>query len=360
MEYTNHELTALFSVSRDCVIGVRGGAILYMNPAAITVFGDCMGQNARTLLPEHILETDSDSLVAAVHIRKENYALSSSVIDGTRLFLLCPAEQETEELGEISTFLSTMRATLASMRLAIERMRRGHHIIDMGGNEYKSIDVMQHCYYQLSRLAVNAGNLVDFESGDFSLSYSRLDLVELCYNLVSTVGHFTQDRGINITFGCRLSSIAAVVDRDLIEKLVLHLVLNSMMNMENGGNIRVTLAKLGDSAVISVDDDGEGMLPERLSGIFSGGEKGALDPKQGLGIGLRICRHIVEAHNGSIVIESRRGEGTSVRAMIGLDNNEASRFKSAEVTYRPDGMEMVLTQLSIWLNSTDYGQKYLD
>lgn len=360
MDFSNHALASLFSVSHDCVIGVSEGSILYMNPAAIAEFGNCLGQHAKMLLPEHILETESDCLVAAVKIRDRDHALSSSVVDGLRLFLLNPAEQETENLGDISTFISTMRSTLASMRLAIEKMQRGHNVIDMRGTEYKSIDVMRHCYYQLSRLAVNASNLVDLESGDYSLSYSRLDLVELCYNLISTIGHFTQERGINITFGCRLPSIAAVVDRDLIEKLVLHLVLNSMMNMEKGGNIRVTLAKLGDSAVISVDDDGRGMMPERLSELFFAGDNSTLDPRQASGIGLRICKRIVEVHNGSIVIESRQGEGTSVRAMLGLDNDESFVFKSAEVPYRPDGMEMVLTQLSAWLNSSDYGQKYLD
>lgn len=360
MEHNDHAFASLFSISQDCVIGVRSGIISFMNSAAASEFGDCVAMDAKAIIPEHMLDVKGDFFTGALEIRGRIFSISSSKIESIRLYLLKIQEQRAEDVTDMNSHLAIMRETLASMRLAIERMQRGQNVIDENGAELQSIDVLKHSYYRLSRLAMNTGNLIDLEHGTYSLRYSRLDLVELCHDMVSTVSYFTRSRGINLTFGCRQSSMDSVVDRDLIEKMLLHLLLNSMLHMDNGGNIRVGLAKLGDSAVISVDDDGDGIEPELLPELFISGDKSSLDPKNGLGIGLRICRRIVEEHNGSIVIESRPGEGTSVRAMLGLDNSESVIFKSAEVDYRVDGMEMVLTQLSIWLDSSDYGQKFSD
>ena len=109
-----------------------------------------------------------------------------------------------------------------------------------------------------------------------------------------------------------LSSIR--VDRGYIEKVILNLILNAIEAMSSGGKLTIGTRTAGANgangkyAEITVEDTGSGISPEFIQRqLFRPFQS---SKQKGLGIGLFQCKSIVEAHHGSIEVESEVGKGT--------------------------------------------------
>jgi signal transduction histidine kinase len=105
-----------------------------------------------------------------------------------------------------------------------------------------------------------------------------------------------------------------LADREQIRSVVTNLVLNARDALGPGGCIRVRTEHLGESVVLSVTDNGCGMsaafLKDSLFRPFQSTKK------KGLGIGMFQSRMIVEAHGGSIRVESETGKGSTFRVSL--------------------------------------------
>ncbi|MHB2016879.1 MAG: two-component system sensor histidine kinase NtrB [Candidatus Xenobia bacterium] len=102
------------------------------------------------------------------------------------------------------------------------------------------------------------------------------------------------------------------VDRQQLRQVLLNLLTNASDAMPEGGTLSLRVRGLDGTLYIEFTDTGTGISPENLSRImepfFS-----TKDPGKGTGLGLPICRRIVQEHYGTIDIESTLGEGTTVR-----------------------------------------------
>jgi len=102
------------------------------------------------------------------------------------------------------------------------------------------------------------------------------------------------------------------IDPDRINQVLLNLYLNAIESMDNGGSLTVRLVKDAkkNAIEINISDTGTGIATDDLGHIF--------DPyfttkASGTGLGLAIVHNIMEAHGGDIKVESRLGQGTTVR-----------------------------------------------
>jgi len=100
-----------------------------------------------------------------------------------------------------------------------------------------------------------------------------------------------------------------LVNPDQIEQVFLNLLLNALDAMPEGGDLRVTMRRIGAEVVVQVEDTGRGIAPEVLDRVF--------DPffttkplGKGTGLGLSICYGTVRDHGGTITIKSSKGSGT--------------------------------------------------
>jgi signal transduction histidine kinase len=97
-----------------------------------------------------------------------------------------------------------------------------------------------------------------------------------------------------------------------IQQVLLNLVRNAMEAMqdveERSLTIKAELADEGATVQLSVQDTGTGLAPSVQEKLFT---PFTTTKKTGMGVGLSICRTIVEAHGGKIWAESSRGEGTT-------------------------------------------------
>lgn len=107
----------------------------------------------------------------------------------------------------------------------------------------------------------------------------------------------------------RLQPAVVLADAYYLRQAVDNLVRNAREAMEGRGNARleVSLERDGTHAVVRIADNGPGIAPDRLERVF---QPFVSTKGKGMGLGLAICREIVEAHAGRLEVESAPGEGT--------------------------------------------------
>jgi two-component system, sporulation sensor kinase D len=120
---------------------------------------------------------------------------------------------------------------------------------------------------------------------------------------------------LNIQYPNDYLPIACV--KDHLKQVVLNLAKNSLQAMQNGGKLRIILQKDANTCVIRVEDTGIGMQKEQLTKVF--------DPfytmkKDGSGLGLTVCKRIIETFGGQIMIDSTPKVGTQVEIILPLND----------------------------------------
>ncbi len=97
------------------------------------------------------------------------------------------------------------------------------------------------------------------------------------------------------------------IDKNKIERVFINLVKNSIDAMPNGGTITLSCIQKAGSVEITFADTGTGIPEEIMPKIFS---PLFTTKAQGMGFGLSICKRMVEAHGGTITVETEKGKGT--------------------------------------------------
>jgi signal transduction histidine kinase len=110
-------------------------------------------------------------------------------------------------------------------------------------------------------------------------------------------------------------------DPNQLNQVLLNLLLNAIQSMDKPGTIYVTLRCDQDTALITVADQGKGILPEHLPNIF---RPFFTTKGHGTGLGLSLARRTVEAHGGTITVRSEVGKGTQFVIHLPVARGEAS------------------------------------
>jgi len=98
------------------------------------------------------------------------------------------------------------------------------------------------------------------------------------------------------------------VDPVLLRRVLANLVSNGVQAMPKGGKLEIAAMKRVDSIVISVQDSGVGISADNLSKLF----KPFFTTKaQGQGLGLAVCKRLIEAQNGTITVQSEQSNGST-------------------------------------------------
>jgi signal transduction histidine kinase len=122
---------------------------------------------------------------------------------------------------------------------------------------------------------------------------------------------------------------AAVVfaDEGQIEQLLINLILNAAQASEDGGVIHVDILAEADNVNLLVRDEGAGMTPEVRERTF---EPFFTTKARGTGLGLTICRRIVEVHGGTIELNSEPDTGTTVTVSLPTKNGGSRTVRTAQ------------------------------
>ena len=132
-----------------------------------------------------------------------------------------------------------------------------------------------------------------------------------------------KEQGVRVTLRCDRDVPDIVVDKVQIQQVALNLIRNAIEAMETVSRRELTIAvkRQKDAALFSVTDTGTGIAPEIAQHLF---EPFVTSKPNGMGVGLSICRTIIEAHGGRIVADSNKGGGTIFEFTIPLADAEES------------------------------------
>lgn len=157
--------------------------------------------------------------------------------------------------------------------------------------------------------------ITKFESGTLNLELDAFDINELVQDVYEQLEIQAQKKEIKLIFNKNYpESIFVNGDKDKIEQVVTNLVINSIKYGTDKGTTEVSFESLtNDKLIVRITDNGDGILKEHLSRLFerfyrvdqSGSRK-----EGGSGLGLSIVKHIIDAHNENIYIESELGIGS--------------------------------------------------
>lgn len=114
--------------------------------------------------------------------------------------------------------------------------------------------------------------------------------------------------GCTIGFKTDLPSMQIEMDRGQIEQVLINLFINAVEAMPGGGSIEVTGKVEGERLVVSIRDTGPGVSPEMQTKLFI---PFSTSKEKGVGLGLAICRRIIENHDGTITLQSPNEGGAA-------------------------------------------------
>ena len=119
--------------------------------------------------------------------------------------------------------------------------------------------------------------------------------------------------------------LLAPMDATLIEQMLLNLFDNAAAHGGHVQNIRVSIARDGGAARVTVADDGAGISRDALPALFDGVRFAQSDDGRNMGIGLSVCRSIIHAHGGSISAENGADGGARFTFRLPLEKKESDR-----------------------------------
>jgi signal transduction histidine kinase len=118
----------------------------------------------------------------------------------------------------------------------------------------------------------------------------------------------TQDKDIHFDFEKSKDEVQILCDENKIQEVILNLLINSIAAIREKGKISVSQNQKNDRWLeITIEDDGKGIKDQHITQVFN---PFFTTRRRGTGLGLSICKKIIEAHKGTIEVQSELGKGT--------------------------------------------------
>ncbi len=251
--------------------------------------------------------------------------------------LLQAAKAEAEaQSAQKSTFLASMSHELRTPLNAI-----------LGYSEFMQLDPISGGNARLKEYASNIqssgrmlhdliSDLLDLsriEQGRIDLRLERIDLGAVVKECIEQVETMSRAHGAGISLHVADGLDAFYIDRRAIEQVTLNLVTNAVKHTPSEGTITVTVDRSAwGEARLVVADSGSGIPPRILDHIFDPYVCGDPFTNGGIrsyGLGLSICKRLIDAHGGSIAIASELGSGTVVTVTLPYTPDREPEARSA-------------------------------
>jgi len=176
------------------------------------------------------------------------------------------------------------------------------------------LDVASQNCVHLARHINDILDVTRLDTGKLSIDCQQASLTGVVEEIVETLGAIARKRGINLSIKAPNKPIFAVLDVQRILQVLDNLIGNALKFTHSGGNVTVRIETLEGHASVSVEDNGPGIADDLVCRIFdrlyqaTDQEDRVLE--KGLGLGLSICRDLVELHGGAISVTSTVGVGS--------------------------------------------------
>jgi two-component system aerobic respiration control sensor histidine kinase ArcB len=172
----------------------------------------------------------------------------------------------------------------------------------------------------LSRRIDELLDLARVEIGTLKLNQEALDVLPLLQGVGNDMAVVTKAAGQSLTLELPPSLPRVWADEERLRQVVLNLLINASKFTQEGGKITLRARKQNGSLVVEVEDNGPGIPKEDQGRLFLPYHRrlGDREHLSGLGLGLALCKNIVELHGGDIWVNSEVGKGSTFGFSIPL------------------------------------------
>jgi len=236
-------------------------------------------------------------------------------------------EEANEKLKELdrmkSEFLNTVSHELRTPLTAIKAF--AEILLDNEGEDLETqiefLGIINKEADRLTRLINNLLDLSRIEAGRMNWHFEPSDLDELVHNAFQTLRPAAEKKEVHYAVETQSEGLPVHCDYDKMQQVFTNLIGNALKFTPSGGSVTITTRRVGDKAEVVVADSGMGIAPEFHAKIFE--KFGQVDTSEtreikGSGLGLPIARSIVEAHKGTLTVDSDAGKGARFIVRIPL------------------------------------------
>lgn len=299
--------------------------VVFANETAKRALDDAarplVGARLDDVLPEMTAAVDGRlALAPDVRIQHRIYAPVVGTIPGVgRVQRTIALRDVTEERGIearrldfYSIVAHDLRTPLSALMLRSENLvggRRGE-LADASRHE---VEQMQLRIKQMAELVDDFLDLARVDAAGMRIDRAPVDLAALVADAVTHMEAVAEEARLTLTFS-RRSDVAIVGDSRRLRQVITNLLSNAIKFSLPGGAVDVTLDRAGDASdrcEVAVVDTGRGISADALPILFQRYAR-AVDSRSvaGTGLGLMIVRQVIEAHQGTVGVESREGLGS--------------------------------------------------
>ncbi|MBU4030656.1 PAS domain S-box protein [Patescibacteria group bacterium] len=258
-------------------------------------------------------------------------SITPVVVAGEEVGLMVVFQDITreEEISHMKTeFVSIaahqLRTPLSAIKWILRMLLDG----DVGKLSKEQIDFLERGYQSNERMILLINDLLNvahIEEGRFIYEPSLLFLEDIARKNIAILGGIAKKRDIEIVFNELKdgSSKEVKADRKKMELVFQNLLDNAIRFTDPGGKVTISIGYDKISAKVMIKDTGVGIPKEQQSRIFTKFFRANNVVKmetEGTGLGLFICKNIINAHNGKIWFESKENEGTAFYFTIPLNS----------------------------------------
>lgn len=193
------------------------------------------------------------------------------------------------------------------------------------GDKYEEVKLIARNARRLERLTQNILNVARIESGTLKLSKERFDLNKAIAGIVKDEVTKLENKKTQLVHKTINDEISVYADKDRITQVVSNLLSNAL-KFTAEGTVTVNTKIVDGDAIIDVTDNGAGISAEIMPLMFA---KFATKSDKGTGLGLYICKNIVEVHGGKIWAKNNdKGRGATVGFSLPLEEPTDSTVNS--------------------------------
>ncbi|HEV2818563.1 MAG TPA: ATP-binding protein [Allosphingosinicella sp.] len=187
---------------------------------------------------------------------------------------------------------------------------------------------------RLGALIDNVLDLTQSDTGSLLLAEEEVVLADLCGELAEEVRALAERQGVELAVQVKPSVGIVTGDRRRLNQAVGNVLRNALLYTDAGGRVLLRAEGGRDAARIIVSDNGRGIAPADQARVFDRFQRtaeGRGEEQAAVGLGLPLARQFVEAHGGTIQLQSKEGEGTTVTIRLPRTAEQRADYAAARV-----------------------------